>query len=218
MTIKVLIVDDHAIVREGLRLILEAQPDLTVVGEADEGRAAVAGALQLRPDVILMDLAMPGLNGIEATRQISRELPQTRVIVLSGYATKEHVFQALQAGAAGYLLKDGAASEVVRAIRAVYVGRSYVSEKLREAGLVGGSDASGQGRPAKGPLASLSPREKEILQLVVEGSSSASIAERLSLSVKTIETYRSRLMRKLGVHDVASLVKFAIQHGITSVE
>jgi DNA-binding NarL/FixJ family response regulator len=161
---------------------------------------------------------MPALNGIEATRQICEQLRTTKIIVLSGYATKEHVYQAVRAGASGYLLKDAAGVELINAIRTVHLGRSYLSQRILEAGYIDEGELQRFAQARRGPLESLSRREKEILQLVVEGRSSASIADMLGLSVKTVETYRSRLMHKLGVFDVASLVKFAIQHGVTSVE
>lgn len=205
--VRVLLADDHALLREGLRGLLEAA-GFAVVGEAGNGRDALQLALELVPDVVLMDLGMPDMNGIEATALLRERVPRARVIVLSMHADAEHVHRALQAGAAGYLLKESVAAEVIDAVRAVRVGRLHVSEALA------GAARSARLRPA-GPLESLSQREREVLQLVVEGHTSATIAQRMHLSPKTIETYRSRLMQKLGVRDLPALVKFAVLHGIT---
>ena len=213
MTIRVLIADDHTIVRDGLRALLEAERDIQVVGDAADGRDVVRQAAQLCPDVALVDIAMPELNGIEASRQIREACPSAQVIILSMHSTAEHIFQALQAGARGYLLKESAGKEVIAAIRAVHAGQRYLSQKISDQAL---DDYARQREP--GPLARLSPREREILQLVVEGKSSAEIAALLSLSPKTVETYRSRMMDKLGVGDLPGLVKFAIQHGLTPLE
>jgi len=210
MTIRVLIADDHAVVRDGLRALLEADQDIQVVGDAANGRDAVRQAAQLGPDVILVDIAMPELNGIEAARQMRQVCPSAQVIILSMHSTTEHIFQSLQAGARGYLLKESAGKEVVAAVRAVHAGQRYLSQKISDQAL---DDYAREREP--GPLDRLSPREREILQLVVEARSSAEIAAILSLSPKTVETYRSRLMDKLGIGDLPGLVKFAIQHGLT---
>jgi DNA-binding NarL/FixJ family response regulator len=214
MTIRVFLADDHAVVRDGLRFMLEAQTDIQVIGDAANGRDAVRQATELCPDVMLLDIAMPELNGIEATRQIHESCPSARAIILSVHSTIEHVFRALQAGAHGYLLKESAGIEVVTAVRAVYAGHRYLSQKISDQVI---DDYVRQHEDAQtaSPLARLSPREQEILQLVVEGKSSAEIASVLSLSPKTIETYRSRLMEKLGISDLPALTKFAIQHGLT---
>jgi len=217
MSITVFLADDHAVVRDGLRVLLEAQPDIRVIGDAANGREAVRRVAQLRPDVVVMDIAMPELNGIEAAREIGRVCPSTQVIILSMHSTTEHIFQALQAGARGYLLKESAGIEVVNAVRAVHADHRYLSQKILE-GLVDNYVRQRQAAEAKSPLARLSPREREVLQLVVEGKSSAEIADILSLSPKTVEAYRSRLMHKLGISDLPGLVKFAIQHGLTSLE
>lgn len=214
MSISVLLADDHAVVRDGLKLLLESQRDITVVGLASNGREAVKLAKKLSPDVAVLDIAMPELNGIEAALKIREASPRTRTIMLSMHATSEHVFRSLQAGAAGYLLKESAGSEVVTAVRAVHAGRRYLSEKIGDPGRFAGGPAVG----ARSPLESLSEREREVLQLVVEGRSSAEIASAINLSPKTVETYRSRIMRKLDVHDVPGLVKFALQHGVTGEE
>jgi DNA-binding NarL/FixJ family response regulator len=215
--ITVFLADDHAVVCNGLRLLLETQPDIQVVGDAATGRAAVRGVAELHPDVAVVDIAMPELNGIEATRQIRETSPATQVVILSMHATSEHIFRALQAGARGYLLKESAGSEVAQAVRAVHAGRRYLSQRVSDQVL---DDYMGQREvsEAQSPLARLSAREREILQLAVEGKSNAEIADILSLSPQSVKTYRSRLMQKLGLDDFASLVKFAIQHGLTPLE
>ena len=205
--IRVLLADDHAMLREGLRALLSSMGDIEVVAEVANGREAVRRALELAPQVVLMDIGMPDMNGVEATALLLAKLPGVRVIALSMHGDAEHVQRALQAGAAGYLLKESAAAEVVAAVRAVHAGRRYLSIAVmpharRRAGTTT-------------PLASLSARERQVLQLVVEGRTSAEIGAALHLSRKTVDTYRSRLMRKLGVEDLPALVKFAIQHGIT---
>ncbi len=217
MTITVLLADDHAVLRDGLRVMLEAEADIEVIGDAADGREAVQRAAQCRPDVVVMDIAMPELNGIEAAREIGNLCPSSQVVILSMHSTSEHIFRALQAGARGYLLKESAGAEVVRAVRAVHAGRRYLSERISDR-LVDDYVRERQTTEAKTPLARLSPRESEVLQLVVEGKSSAEIGEMLCLSPKTVETYRSRLMSKLGIHDLPGLVKFAVQHGLTPLE
>jgi len=214
MTIKVLLADDHAIVRDGLKMVLQAQADIRVIGEATDGLEAVQQAVQHEPDVAIMDIAMPVLNGIEATEQIRDRCPETEVLILSMHSNSEHVFRALQAGALGYVLKESAGAEVIDAVRCVYAGKRYLGGKIADTVI---EDYIRQ-RHTASPLESLSPRERQILQLVVEGRTSAEIAEVLSLSPKSVETYRSRLMQKLGISDMPSLVKFAIQHGLTSLE
>jgi|RhiMetdeSRZDD1v2_1073273.scaffolds.fasta_scaffold00177_59 DNA-binding NarL/FixJ family response regulator len=211
--ISVFIADDHAIVREGLAALLAAQPDIRIAGSAGNGREALAAVLQARPAVLIMDIAMPEMNGIEATRQIHDALPQIHIVILSMHAGAEHVFQALEAGARGYVLKESAAKEICEAVRAVHLGRRYLSAKVAEVL----AERVGR-RAAVSPLESLSKREREILKLVADGCSSARIAEMLHLSPKTVDTYRSRLMEKLNLSDIAGLVKFAIQHGLTSLD
>ena len=210
MTIRVLIADDHLLMREGLRALLVSASDIMVIAEVGNGQEAVRRAEELRPDVIIMDIAMPVLNGIDAAQMVRRSCPQTRIVMLSMYSSSEHVYRALEAGATGYLLKESAGSEVVAAVRAVHAGLSYLSSGASPADRATGS------RSAQGsPLERLSARERQVLQLVVEGKSSAEIARLVHLSPKTVETYRSRIMSKLGVGDVPALVKFAIQHGLT---
>jgi len=215
MPIRILLVDDHALVRDGLRMILDAVGDMDVVGEACEGREALAQAEALNPDVILMDISMPELNGIEATRVICERLPAARVIILTMHHTKEHVFRAMQAGAMAYLLKESAGDCIVKAIRTVMKGHNYFSEGVEAPTR---SVSIDPGSIDQSPIDSLSPRELEVIQLVVEGKTSVEIAEILSLSPKSIETYRHRLMVKLGITNIPSLVKFALLHGITTVE
>lgn len=217
MSITVFLADDHAVVRDGLRLLLEAQGDIKVVGEAANGRDAVQRVGQLCPNVVIIDLAMPELNGCEATRQIRQICPSTRVIVLSMYSTAEDIFQAIQAGACGYLPKESAGAEVVNAVHAVHGGRRYLSQKVSDT-LLDYLAFQLESPGTKSPLERLSPREREVLQLLVEGKSRAEIAGILFLSPRTIDTYRERLMQKLGISDFPSLIKFAIQHGLTPLE
>ena len=213
MTIRILIADDHGVVAEGLKHLVEAQTDLQVVALAVDGRDAVRQARDLQPDVVLMDLSMPELNGADATRAILDRNPKCRVIVLSMYSEREYVRRALKAGAVGYVVKRSAAKEVVDAIRAVHAGQRYLSPRVADVVL---DDYAGDG--GDDLLAKLSQREREVLQLLAEGHTGAQIAERLSLSQKTVETYRARLVEKLGIRDVAGLVRFAIQRGIVSLD
>jgi RNA polymerase sigma factor (sigma-70 family) len=214
MTITVFLVDDHRILREGLGLLLQGQSDIRVVGEADNGREAVTKILAARPDIVLMDITMPELNGIEAARQIRSESPSTKIIILSVHSDSEHVFQVFQAGAQGYLLKESAGSEVVKAVRQVDAGQRYLSARLAEAGFEEYMDQ----RERRSPLEKLTDREREVFQLTVEGNSSAEIAQKLALSPKTVETYRSRIMEKLAVEDITGLVRYAIKHGLSPLE
>jgi RNA polymerase sigma factor (sigma-70 family) len=217
MTITVFLADDHGVVRDGMRLLLEAQDDIEVVGDVTDGREAVCQVVQLCPDVVLMDIAMPELNGIEATRQIREACPSVQVVVLSMYHTTEHVFRALQAGARGYVLKEAVGIEVANAIRTVHAGHRYLSQNISDKVIdeyVRRRESSG----AKSALACLSPREREVFQLVAEGKSTTEIAGALALSRGTIDTYRSRMMRKLGISDVPGLVRFAILSGVIPLE
>jgi len=216
MSISVFIADDHAVVRDGLRLLIETQSDMKVVSEASNGREAARQVLHANPDVVIMDLAMPELNGVEATRQIREKCPATKVIILSMHSSSEHIFQALKAGAHGYLLKESAGMEVISAIRVVHSGKRYLSEKIGDV-MIDEYIHNREVVETGSPLSKLSTREREILQLVVEGKSSIEIAQTLFISPKTVETYRSRLMQKLGINDLPGLIKFAIQHGITSL-
>jgi DNA-binding NarL/FixJ family response regulator len=217
LNIRVLVADDHAIVREGLGTMLSNQPDMTVVGLATHGRDAIRMVDEYQPDVAIMDISMPELNGIDAISQMLPRHPNIKVIVLSIHETKPYVYRALKAGARGYLLKETAGLEVVDAVRAVYSGERYLSQRISDL-LTDISFRSLDGSKEVSPLEQLSPREREILQLVGEGKTSQEIGERLSISSKSVDTYRSRLMRKIGVKDLAGLVKFAIQHGVISLE
>ena len=210
--IKVYLADDHLIVRDGLRALLEANPDIVVVGDAPDGQQAVQEVLHLQPDVVIMDISMPILNGIAATQEILAVLPETRVIILSMLGDAEHVFRALEAGAQGYLLKESAGREVVEAVLGVYAGRVYLSSPVTNTLISDYLHARGQVKP-QDLFAQLSLREREVLKLVVAGSTSAQIAEVLFLSPKTVESYRSRIMHKLSVPDIPSLIKLVIQHG-----
>jgi len=213
MTIRILIADDHAVVAEGLKHLVEAQSDLEVVATVGDGREAVRTAKETAPDVVLMDLSMPELNGADATRAIIDERPECRVIVLSMYAEREYVRRALKAGATGYVVKRSAAKELVDAIRAVHAGQRYLSPRVADVVI---DDYAADGKADL--LEKLSTREREVLQLLAEGRTGSEIAQRLTLSQKTVETYRARLVEKLGIRDVAGLVKFAIQRGLVSLD
>lgn len=208
MKIRVVLADDHAVVRVGLRSLLEVS-GMEVVGEAADGREAVRLVQELEPDVVIVDVTMPGLNGVDATEAIRERFPETRIVVLSMHSSSEHVHRAFAAGASAYLLKGSASDEIVSALRAALAGRRYLSRELEHV------DRSRLAEDERGPLDSLSPRERQVLQLVVEGHTSAEIADLVHLSPKSVDTYRSRLMRKLGVSDLPSLVKFAVEHGLT---
>jgi DNA-binding NarL/FixJ family response regulator len=214
MQVKILIADDHLLVAEGLEHVVAAQPDFLVVGSAQDGRTAVERARELEPDVVVMDIAMPGMNGIEATRAIHERNPGTRVIVLSMHSNLEYVYRALHAGAAAFVVKRSAARELVNAIRAVHAGRHYFSAQIAKCVI---HRRAGTDVP-QDPLRILSAREREVLQLLAEGKGVADIAETLHLSPKTIETYRAHLYQKLDLHDLPSLVRFAIRHGVTPLE
>jgi len=210
--ITVLIADDHAVVRDGLQALLAKAGDVQVVGVAGNGREVIEQAQRVRPEVVVMDIGMPELDGVEATRRLREKCPETRVLILSMHLTSEHVVRALNAGAHGYVLKESAGEEVVEAIRAVAAGRRYLSHQISELMI---DDFLRDGVKVS-PLDRLSLRESEVLKFVVEGHTNADIAERLALSIKTVETYRARIMRKLGVKDTVELVKFAMRHGIVS--
>ncbi len=214
MTISVFLADDHRIMRDGLRKLIEARPDMRVVGESGEGRETISEVCRRKPDVVLLDIAMPGLNGIEAAREIRRRCPEVEVVMLSMHSTTEHIYRALEAGARGFLLKECAGSEVIEAVRAAKAGRRYLSVKMPESEVEAYLKRREAGKTAS-PLDRLSPREREILQLVVEGQSSADIAKIVFLSPKTVETYRSRLMKKLGVADLTELIRYAVANGLT---
>lgn len=213
MQIKVILADDHTVVRDGLKLILESASDIKVIAEASDGLQTIQKARDHKPDVILMDISMPNMNGIEASKRILDENPDIKIVILSMQSTVEDIFRALKAGATGYLLKESAGSEVVDAVHAASNGRRYLSRKVDDI-LIDSYIYESESIGDTSPLEKLSSREKEVLQLVAEGKSSNEIAELLFLSVKTIETYRSRLMQKLGIKDKAGLIKFAINHNL----
>lgn len=215
MTIRVFIADDHAVVRDGLRALLEDHPEIRVVGDAGDGRQAVSQIDTLAPDIVLMDISMPEVDGIDATRLILGNHPQVQVIILSMLGTPEHVYQALQAGARGYLLKESAGREVIEAILAVSEGEIYLSQPVTTT-LIADYLRQRDKVVEKNPLEMLSQREREIFSLVIDGLSSAEIAEKLHLSPKTVESYRSRMMQKLGVEDIPGLMKFAMHAGLIS--
>jgi two-component system, NarL family, response regulator NreC len=212
--IRILLADDHTILRDGIRALLENQPDITVVGEAEDGRVSVKLACQLKPDVVLMDIAMPLLNGLEATRQIKHDCPQVKVLILTMYDNEEYIRQAFANGAMGYLLKDATTDELLNAIHAVRRGefilspaitRLVVENYLRWGDI---QDNSSDG---------LSPREREVLQLIAEGHTNKQIAQILCISIKTVQTHRMNLMSKLDLHDRTDLIKYAIQRKIIDI-
>ena len=216
---RVLLADDHRIVREGLRSLLADESDIEVVAEADNGRRAIELTDELTPDVVVMDVGMPELNGIEATRRILASRPEAKVIALSMHSDRRFVAEMLKAGASGYLLKDGAFEELVGAIRTVTAGRTYLSPRI--ANVVVEEYVRQQPRTSgvePGVYAKLSPREREVLQLLAEGKATKEAAAALHLSVKTVETHRRQIMEKLGLYSVAELTKYAIREGLTSVE
>ena len=220
MSIRVVLADDHKIMRDGLKSMLVRQMDIEVVGEAETGREAIDKARELSPDVVVMDIGMRELNGIDATKIMTRDLPSVRVVALSMHSDRRYVSEMLAAGAAAYLLKDSAFDELTVAIRAVASGRTYLS-----AGITGvvvedylrrlsGSEGSAAPAAARG----LSAREREVLQLIAEGLSTKEIAAKLHLSVKTVETHRRQMMDKLGIFNIAGLIKFAVREGLASLE
>jgi NarL family two-component system response regulator LiaR len=214
-SIRILLADDHTILRNGIRALLEDEPGMRVVGEAEDGRAAVGLACQLKPDVLIMDIAMPLLNGLEASRQIKQQCPEVKVLILTMHDNEEYIRQVLEAGAMGYILKDAAARELISAIRTVYRGEAVLSpavtrlvieDYLRWGGVRPQEEANG-----------LSPREREVLQLIAEGYTNKQIAEILSISVKTVQAHRNNLMQKLDLHDRGELIKYAIQKKIIEI-
>ncbi len=212
--ITVLLADDHTVVRQGLRLLLEAEEDIKVVGEAENGRQAVLLAKKLQPDVIVLDVAMPLLNGLEATRQITREVPNTKVLVLSSYSDDEYVQQLTEEGAAGYLIKQTAANDLIKAIREAHKGNAFFSPSISKRLLEQCREAFVRGGPVKKRTGRLTSREAEVLQLIAEGHANKQIAAELNISIKTVEKHRQQVMNKLGIHDVAGLTRHAIAKGI----
>ena len=212
---RILIVDDHVLVRAGIRALLEKLPGVEVIAEASEGRAALESISNDNPDIVLMDIAMPGLNGLEATRRIVRNSGKTRVIILSMHASEEYVWQALRAGACGYLLKGGSFAELGLAIESVCGGEIYLSPPISKQLIMEYLQRTGaEGRTVE----VMTSRQREILQLIAEGKSTKQIALVLKISVKTVETHRAHLMRRIGVSDVASMVRYAIRTGLVDAE
>jgi len=212
--IKVLIADDHTVVRQGLKALLEAEPDINIVGEADNGRQALRLAINLLPDVVVIDVAMPQLNGLEATRQIIKTVPGIRVLVLSSYSDDEYVRQVTEAGAAGYLLKQTAAADLIRAIREARNGNAFFSPAISKRLLENYRETFLKGAPVGTRVDRLTSREAEVLQLVAEGKVNKQISAELCVSVKTVEKHRQQMMNKLNIHDVAGLTRYAISKGI----
>lgn len=212
--IRVLLADDHVVVREGLRALLMAEEDIEIVGEADNGRQAVQLVKNLVPDVVVMDIAMPVLNGLEATRQITRSVPASKVLVLSSYSDDEYVQQLTEAGAAGYLVKQTAASELVKAIREAHRGNAFFSPAIAKRLRDQCREAFVSGQPVRPRSDYLTTREAEVLQLIAEGRANKQIAAELCISIKTVEKHRQQVMNKLGIHDIAGLTRHAIARGI----
>jgi DNA-binding NarL/FixJ family response regulator len=213
--IGVLLADDHTLIRAGLRMVVEAQSDLSVVGEANNGREAVAMAAALKPDVVVMDIGMPSLNGIEAAREIRKTLPDTQIVMLSMHSDEGYVLRALKAGAKAYLLKDSAEADLARAIHAAAAGKSFFSPAVGKV-LLEDYMRKLQRTGAEDSYELLSPREREILQLVAEGKSSKEIATLLNLSVYTVETHRAHVMQKLNLRGIPELILYAVRKGIIS--
>jgi DNA-binding NarL/FixJ family response regulator len=211
---RILLVDNHTLVRAGIRSLLEVLPGVDIVGEAADGREALALIKERNPDIVFMDIAMEGMNGLEATRRAVKSFPRVRVIILSIHSNEEYVSQALRAGASGYMLKDAAPSELEIAINAVATGATYlspaVSRQVVDDYLRRVSDEETT------PVEMLTPRQREVLQLVAEGCSTKEVAQKLDLGIKTVETHRTQLMERLDIHDVAGLVRYAIRHGLVN--
>jgi len=212
--IRVLLADDHTVVRQGLRILLETEQDITVIGEAETGRQAVQLAKKHTPDIAVMDIAMPMLNGLEATRQLVKEAPTVRVIILSSYGDDEYVQQSTGAGAAGYLLKQTAATELIKAIHEVARGNAFFSPAISRRLLEHYRKAARTGAPDRNFAVSLTTREAEVLQLIAEGKPNKQIAAELCISIKTVEKHRQQVMNKLDIHDVAGLTRYAISKGV----
>lgn len=217
-SIRILIADDHTIVRQGIQKLLEAEDGIEVIGEASDGREAVAKCLELEPQLLLLDISMPGLNGLEAIRQIVRRSPKTRILVLSMHKNDAYVLEALRNGASGYLLKDSASEEIVTAIRAISRGESYLSPAISRLVIDDYLRLNRNGTDGKRTLyETLTNREREIFQLLAEGLKNHEVAERLHVSVKTVETHRAHIMEKLGLNNIAEMVKYAIEIGVVQL-
>jgi DNA-binding NarL/FixJ family response regulator len=216
MDTKVLLVDDHAILREGLKMVLDAQPGITVVGEAENGREALELVEELHPDVVVMDIAMPQMNGAEATRQIKRRFPQTRVVILTMHENQQYLMQIVNAGATGAVLKRSAGSELVTAVKAAARGESFFSPSM--ASMLLEDYRVRLQHEASDDVSMFTEREREVLQLVAEGKTNKEISDLLTVSIKTVQTHRAHIMEKLGAHDRTDLVRYAMRKGIISGE
>ncbi|OQC25174.1 MAG: Oxygen regulatory protein NreC [Verrucomicrobia bacterium ADurb.Bin063] len=209
-----LVADDHPVVRKGLQSCLSRAGRLRLVGEAADGDEALRKARELQPDVVLMDISMPGMNGLMVTEMLRKELPQVKVLVVSVQRNKDAIFRVIQAGAHGYVSKEAPSEEVIRAIESVHGGEPYFSEEIARAALYEFINSGGR----KEPFAQLTPREREVLVLIAEGKSNKEIADQLNIGVRTIETHRERIMRRLNIHSVAGLTKYAIANGLVTLD
>ena len=214
--VKLLVADDHKIFRQGIKKLLEEEPDLQVVGEAADGRETIKKATELKPDVILMDIAMANLNGLEATKQIKKVLPDVKVIMLTMHKNEEYVLQSFQAGASGYILKEGAVEELVSAIRSIHQDKSVLSPTISKT-LIDAYLRKMETGKTETPFDLLTDREREVLQLIAEGNTNREVAKLLFISVKTVEAHRAHIMQKLNIHEIAKLVKYAIQKGLVDL-
>ncbi len=214
--VKLLVADDHKIFRQGIKKLLDEESDLQVVGEAADGREAVKKATELKPDVILMDIAMANLNGLEATKQIKKVLPDIKVIMLTMHKNEEYVLQSFQAGASGYILKEGAVEELVSAIRSIHQDKSVLSPTISKT-LIDAYLRKMETGKTETPFDLLTDREREVLQLIAEGNTNREVAKLLFISVKTVEAHRAHIMQKLNIHEIARLVKYAIQKGLVDL-
>ena len=212
--IKILVADDHPVVRKGLQMCLAKQERLKILGEAVDGEEAVQKTKELKPDVLLLDISMPKMNGLDVTAMLRKEVPDTRILILSVHSNKEYVFRVIQAGAHGYVSKEASPEELFQAIEAVYAGETYFSAEIAQVALNQLVTSGGK----KEPFSQLTAREREVLVLIAEGKSNKEIASALNVGVRTIETHRERIMRRLNIHSVAGLTKFAIANGMVTLE
>lgn len=212
--IKILVADDHPVVRKGLQMCLAKQERLKILGEAVDGEDAVQKTKELKPDVLLLDISMPKMNGLDVTAMLRKEVPDTRILILSVHSNKEYVFRVIQAGAHGYVSKEASPEELFQAIEAVYAGETYFSAEIAQVALNQLVTSGGK----KEPFSQLTAREREVLVLIAEGKSNKEIASALNVGVRTIETHRERIMRRLNIHSVAGLTKFAIANGMVTLE
>ncbi len=216
--IRILLVDDHAVIRQALRLVLEAQHDFEVIGDVENGRAAVNAAENLHPDVVLMDMVMPGLNGLEATRQICKRVPFTRVVILSGFVDEDQLRESLRAGARGYIVKQSDVQELVLAIQTVHRGNTYFSSSLSDAFDLAEILYQAKRADSRNTVEALTAREREVLQLIAEGHTNQGIADELVISIKTVEAHKAHIMAKLHARNRTDLIRFALSKGIVHLE